>query len=105
MGSRVNGVFMGRDVKTSGPVELTLTAESPLKPIVRAVLLRDGDEIHVEQGAGRKLEAKHADEPGTGFHWYYWRIEIEGESPNYPGNIKVAEGHLGWTRPHRVRVE
>ncbi|MCX6634365.1 MAG: hypothetical protein NT090_04640 [Acidobacteria bacterium] len=50
------------------------------------------------------LEVNHADRPGTGYHWYYWRIELEGQSPDYPANIKVAEGPLAWTSPHRVAV-
>jgi hypothetical protein len=33
-----------------------------------------------------------------------WRIELEGASPDLPGNMKVAEGHLAWSSPHRVHV-
>lgn len=104
MDARANGVFMGRDLEASGPVKLELRAASPVKPIVRAVLVRDGDEIHVSEGDDRKLAVEYVDRPGRGFHWYYWRVELEGESPDYPANIKVAEGHLGWTSPHRVEV-
>jgi hypothetical protein len=52
-----------------------------------------------------ELQKNYTDMPGAGFHWYYWRIEIEGGSPDYPGNLKVAEGHLGWSSPHRVTVK
>lgn len=104
MEARANGAFMGEDMETSGPVKLTLKAGSPKAPIVRAVLLRDGDEIFVAPGGESKLLTDYTDEPGPGFHWYYWRVELEGKSPDYPGNIKVAEGHLGWTSPHRVTV-
>ena len=101
--ARANGSFMGQDVESDGEVELTLRVDAQ-RPIVRAVLLRDGDEIYVVDGEGNSLATGHVDRVGAGFHWYYWRIELEGESPNYPGNIKVAEGHLAWTSPHRVQV-
>lgn len=104
MEARANGTFMGKDVEASGPVKLTLKAGSPKAPIVRAVLVRDGDEVFSAPGDGNKLLTEYTDEPNPGFHWYYWRVELEGESPDYPGNIKVAEGHLGWTSPHRVNV-
>ena len=104
MHARANGSFMGEDVETSGEVELTLDARSPKAAIVRAVLVRDGDEIFSAPGDGLALQLTHLDTPAAGFHWYYWRVELEGESPDYPGNIKVAEGHLGWTSPHRVAV-
>jgi hypothetical protein len=102
--ARANGVFMGEDVETRGKVELTLKLVAP-KPIVRATLVRDGADVHVVRGDGRTaLEASFTDSPGVGFHWYYWRVEQEGVSPDYPGNMKVAEGHLAWSSPHRVRV-
>ena len=54
----------------------------------------------VVRGEGRKaLTQTHVDRPTDGFHWYYWRIEQEGVSPAYPGNLKVAEGHLAWVEP------
>jgi hypothetical protein len=97
--ARAHGKFMGQDVITDGPVELTLRVASP-RPVVRAVLLRDGDEVHVARGP----EARWVDRPSRGFHWYYWRVELEGASSQYPGNMKAAEGHLGWSSPHRVVV-
>jgi hypothetical protein len=109
-GSRVvlhataNGAFMGGDaVAADGAVALELRADAP-RPILRAVLIRDGDEIRSFEGAGKRLETSYTDRPGAGFHWYYWRVEMEGESPDWPANIKVAEGHLAWTSPHRVIV-
>ncbi|MBI1357506.1 MAG: DUF3604 domain-containing protein [Acidobacteria bacterium] len=102
--ARANGAFMGTDMEAAGPVELTLHARSPQAKIVKAVLVRDGDEIFSAPGDGLQLDLRYEDQPGQGFHWYYWRVELEGESPDYPGNIKVAEGHLGWTSPHRVTV-
>jgi len=102
--ARANGEFMGRAVNASGAVELTLKARAP-KPILRAVLVRDGDEILVVDGKQqRKLESRYTDRPAPGYHWYYWRVEQEGVSPDYPGNMKVAEGHLAWTSPLRVSV-
>ena len=102
--ARANGVFMGQDVETDGGAALSLDVRTP-RPIVRVVLVRDGDEILVVPGENQKeLKKSHIDRPSEGFHWYYWRIEIEGTSPNYPGNLKVAEGHLAWSSPHRVYV-
>ena len=102
--ARANGVFMGRAVESAGDVRLRLEVSSP-RPIVRAVLVRDGEEIHSVGGDNRTvLRCERTDRPGTGFHWYYWRIELDGQSPDYPANIKVAEGHLAWTSPHRVSV-
>jgi hypothetical protein len=105
IGARANGVFMGRDVASTGEVRLDLRVSSP-RPLVRVVLVRDGDEVHVLPGDNRtRLEAAYTDRPGRGYHWYYWRVELEGESPDYPANIKVAEGNLAWTSPHRVTVK
>ena len=102
--ARANGVFMGQDVESDGPVELTLDVRTP-RPLVRAVLVKDGDEVLVVPGSGRmSLRKSYTDMPSEGFHWYYWRIEIEGVSPHYPGNLKVAEGHQAWSSPHRVTV-
>jgi hypothetical protein len=50
------------------------------------------------------MDIEHNDRPARGYHWYYWRIELQGESPDYPANIKVAKGNLAWTSPHRVTV-
>lgn len=100
-----NGMFMGQDVKAEGAVELTAEIEAPTD-IRRIVLLRDGEEVYVQDGGSAGgTGVQFRDEPEPGFHWYYWRVELEGESPQYPGNIKVAEGHLGWSSPHRVFVE
>jgi hypothetical protein len=102
--ARANGAFMGADVEApDNSVKLDLHAQAP-RPIVRAVLVRDGDEIRNVDGAGKDLDTAFTDHPGPGFHWYYWRVEMEGESPDWPANIKVAEGHLAWTSPHRVTV-
>ncbi len=97
--ARANGVFMGQDVESKGEVVLSLEAASERR-IVRAVLVRDGREIYTASSGS----ARFTDRPGRGFHWYYWRIELEGEAPDYPGNMKVAEGNLAWSSPHRVHV-
>ncbi len=102
--ARANGVFMGRDLTAAGSVELALKADAP-RPIARAVLVRDGAEIHTVAAAGRpSLEIRFTDRPAPGFHWYYWRIELEGRPRQYPGNMKAAEGHLAWSSPHRVHI-
>ncbi len=103
--ARANGIFMGQDVETTGSVDLSLDVRTP-RPLVRAVLVKDGEEILTVPGDGRtSLQKTHSDTPSKGFHWYYWRIEIDGTSPDYPGNLKVAEGHQAWSSPHRVTAK
>jgi hypothetical protein len=102
--ARANGAFMGRLSSARDEVRLELKASAP-KRIRRAVLIRDGAETRVVEGASNELTASHTDRPGRGYHWYYWRVELEGESPDLPGNIKIAEGHLAWSSPHRVSVD
>jgi hypothetical protein len=97
--ARANGAFMGEAVRAADEVELTLQATSP-KPIERAVLIRDGKEVY----SAARAPARFSDRPGPGFHWYYWRIELQGSPPDYPGNMKVAEGNLAWSSPHRVQA-
>jgi len=105
--SWANEAFMGQETRSAdGNVEIRLSVVAT-KPIVTATLIRDGEEIRTIEGDGtRNLSAVHHDAdlaPGT--HWYYWRIAQQGTSPNYPGNVKVARGHLAWSTPHWVTVE
>ncbi|MBM3744848.1 MAG: DUF3604 domain-containing protein [Acidobacteria bacterium] len=102
--ARANGVFMGNDIVATGDVRLTLRVAAP-RAIARVVLVRNGAEIHVEPGRGRTgFDHAFTDRPGSGFHWYYWRVELEGTPRSYAGNSEVAEGHLAWSSPHRVQV-
>jgi hypothetical protein len=103
--SRANGSIMGCEVSApDGRVEIVLSVVGT-RPIVRATLLRDGEEVKTFEGRGtRKLSAVYEDENlSTGTHWYYWRIVQEGEAPAYPGNVEVARGPLAWSSPHWVR--
>jgi hypothetical protein len=105
--SRANGSFIGSEVQApQGQVEVNLSVTGT-RPILSATLIRDGREVKTFQADGtRHLSATWRDAqlpPGT--HWYYWRIAQEGSSPRYPGNVKVARGHLAWSTPHWVRVE
>jgi len=104
--SWANGRFMGREAEApDGDAEISLSVIAP-RPIVEAVLIRDGQEVNRFAGDGsRRLRAVHRDAgltPGT--HWYYWRVAQQGTSPRYPGNVKVARGHLAWSTPHWVVV-
>jgi hypothetical protein len=102
--ARANGEFMGQDIISDQKVDFTLHVEAPEK-ILHAVLVRDGVEIYrVNGGGSTTLDVKFLDSPGKGFHWYYWRIQQDGSWPDYPGNMKAAEGHLGWSSPFRVTV-
>jgi ATP-dependent protease HslVU (ClpYQ) peptidase subunit len=62
---------MGDDaISTCGNVRLQTSARATRR-IERAVLVRDGQDIATIAGGGDKLDAEHADRPGSGFHWYY----------------------------------
>ena len=105
--SWANGSFLGNEVRANdGSAEITLSVTGT-RPIVSATLIRDGREVATFEGDGAKhLSSVHRDTqlpPGT--HWYYWRIAQQGSSPPYPGNVKVARGHLAWSTPHWVIVE
>jgi len=93
MDSRANGVFMGGDVETKDTIELMLAVNAS-----RAVLIRDGEPIHTASS----FPARFTDTPPPGFHYYYWRVELGDPVPDYPGNMKVAHGHLAYSSPHRV---
>jgi len=105
--ARANGAVMGQDVSSkSGSVTLTINAIGT-RPIVEAVLIRNGQRIRTVQGDGtQQFTATVADEdlaPGT--HWYYWQIRQERDAPVLPGNLMAAHGHLAWSTPHWVVVE
>ncbi|MEX2581419.1 MAG: DUF3604 domain-containing protein [Verrucomicrobiales bacterium] len=104
--SRANGTFMGRETRApDGNVTLDLRAAGT-RPIVSAVLVRNGEEIHrVDGEAGRELRTAHEvrDLP-SGEHWFYWRVTQEGEAPPLPGNVEVAHGTLAWSTPVWVTV-
>jgi len=103
--ARANGAFMGQDLAApDGRAQLTLRVAAP-RTIARAVLIRDGREALTVPGAGPVLEHVLTDRLPPGDHWYYWRIELEGGSPDFPANLKAAEGHWAWSSPHRVRVQ
>jgi hypothetical protein len=105
--SRLNGAMMGQEVEAAGGnVRITLLAIGT-KPIVRATLVRDGQEIQTFPGnGGPELRAVHEDgQLAKGTHWYYWRVAQEGTSAQYPGNVTCARGHLAWSSPHWVVVE
>lgn len=100
--ARANGRFMGEDVEAGETVDLQLRVASP-KPVARVVLVRDGREIHSSPAnGGKEVRAGFTDRPGAGFHWYYWRVELEGSLPHYGGNVEAAEGVFAWSSPHRV---
>ena len=104
--SRANGSLMGQQVEApDGIAEITLTAIGT-RPIVSATLVGDGRELKTFSGTGqREFDARYRTQPlGQGDHWFYWRIVQEGSSPQFPGNVCVARGHLAWCSPHWVTV-
>ena len=104
--ARANGVLMGGEAAATGPVRLTLFAKGT-RPLRRATLIRDGADLRTITLDGAALTAtlEHTDTsapPGT--HWYYWRVEQEGTSEHWGGNVATALGHLAWSTPNWVRV-
>ena len=104
--SRVNGRFMGTEVQSvDGKVLAAVEAEG-VAPIGRAVLILDGEEIATYEGDGSKtLRIEHrllGLSPGE--HWCYWRLEQSPDTPDLPGNLNPAFGHLAWSTPHWIRV-
>ncbi len=104
--ARANGALMGQDVNSKNArVTLTINAIGT-RPIVKAVLIRDGHIRTVQGNGNQQFSATVADEdltPGT--HWYYWQIRQERDAPVLPGNLMAAHGHLAWSTPHWVLVE
>lgn len=104
--SRANGSLMGQQIQApEGIAEITLTAIGTC-PIVSATLVGDGRELKTFSGTGlREFHARYSTKPlSQGEHWFYWRIVQEGSSPQFPGNVCVARGHLAWSSPHWVIV-
>ena len=105
--SRANGAFMGRHIDVeSGHVELQVDVSAP-RPIERVVLVRNGTEIEIVDGDGtnRLATSCHDSQLASGVHWYYWRVELAEPTPDLPGNLNPAFGHLGWSTPHWVSVQ
>lgn len=105
--ARAHGVLMGQEARTAaGPVKLTLVAKGT-RPLKSATLVRNGVELKtLSAPAGAttaNFEHDDADAP-AGTHWYYWRVEQEGSSKHYGGNVMVALGNLAWSTPNWVRV-
>ena len=104
--ARANGIFMGQDVMLNGDV-VNLTLHSiGTRPIVSAVLIRDGEEIKRFSGNGkREIKLSYRDQKlSSGTHWYYWRISQAQDAPVLPGNMMAAYGHLAWSTPNWVIV-
>ncbi|MEY4940422.1 MAG: hypothetical protein RIQ93_2157 [Verrucomicrobiota bacterium] len=106
MEARANGVLMGAEAAATNQVRLTLHVKGT-RPIRRATLLKDGMDLKVIPANDDQREVKFEyvdrDSP-PGVHWYYWRVEQEGSSKHYGGNVAVALGNLAWSTPNWVRV-
>jgi hypothetical protein len=102
--ARADGVLMGKDTTVRDRVKLTVMAQGS-RPIRRATLLRDGENVKVFTVTGEKSSANfeyEVTESAPGTHWYYWRIEQDGVSQHYGGNVSTAFGNLAWSTPHWV---
>jgi hypothetical protein len=79
---------------------MTVKVNSPV-PVRRAVLVVDGAEVKRFPGEGRReVEFAHdSANLSAGRHWSYWRVETDGPNTEYPGNLSLAEGNLGWSTP------
>jgi hypothetical protein len=104
--SRAGGSLMGQEAAApEGDIDIQLDVVGA-RPILEAALIRDGDTVKTFAGYGssRLSVVHHERSLSRGVHWCYWRIVQQGASPNYPGNVKTAEGPLAWSSPHWVIV-
>lgn len=104
--ARANGALMGQESNAGKDVRLTLRVIGT-RPIRRATLIRDGVDLKIMTAAGgaRTADFEYVDSaPPPGVHWYYWRVEQEGSSRHYGGNVSTALGHLAWSTPIWVQV-
>jgi hypothetical protein len=106
--SRANGQLSDSVVKAQGAsVDLTLLVRAP-DPVTSVRLMGTGGKsVATFEGNGTnelRISKSLSDLP-KGHHWFYWAVEIEGNSTQYSGNISVARGNLAWSSPHFVEVE
>jgi len=104
--ARANGVLMGQEASASGPVKLALMVKGS-RPIRRVTLLRDGVDLKVfaRDGSAAAADFEFEDRNAApGVHWYYWRVETDGTSQHYGGNVATAYGNLAWSTPNWVRT-
>lgn len=105
--ARANGALMGQEITAGRTAKLTLFVAGS-RPIRRATLLRDGADLEVFTAAGDQTSNTYqyeVTESAPGTHWYYWRIEQEGVSRHYGGNVSTAFGNLAWSTPHWITFE
>ena len=73
-----------------------------------AKLVRDGADLKAwsrdDSATTATFEYEDANAP-SGEHWYYWRVEQEGISQHYGGNVATAWGNLAWSTPHWIRIQ
>ena len=105
--ARANESVMETQVKTHDGLATLTMKTLGTGPIARAILLHNGAEIKSFQGNGTKsLGATYeVNDLPPGVHWYYWRIEQNPDTPDLPGNLNPAFGHLAWSSPHWVVVD
>lgn len=113
METRADGRLSDEVVETKdGSVDLTLLVHAP-NPFgqrhVESVRLMGtgGRTVATFDGDGTSIlrVSKTLENLPKGDHWFYWAVEIEGNSTQYPGNISVARGNLAWSSPHFVEVK
>ena len=85
------------------PLSQKIKVSSPIA-VRRVVLVGDGGELRTFAGSGQRTVEFTHEVPtlAAGKHWFYWRVETEGPNTEYPGNLSLAEGNLGWSTPNWV---
>lgn len=106
--SRANGRLSDQVVNAGNrSVDLTLLVQAP-NPVKSVRLMGTaGKTVATFEGDGtKKLQiSKTLNNLPKGDHWFYWAVEIDGNSTQYAGNISVARGNLAWSSPHFVEVK
>jgi len=97
----VDGVFMGGEIPAGelgdSAVHVAKVIVDAPREVVLVEVFGDGEVVASAADLGRRFELEFADLPACG--WYYVKVTMVGEFPEYPSNIAPADGPWGWSSP------
>ena len=84
---RVNGHLMGSEIRGDGEPRTIVLRAAGTAGFARALVVRNGEEVHTQPGSGRLLD-------------FAWRDEqpLEGSACYYVRLVQ-ADGHMAWPSP------
>jgi len=92
----IGNAFMGEVLQADDPVAARVAVEAP-RPIRKVEIIGDGRVLAVLEGLGNSCEEEINDVPPCS--WYYAKVTLQGDFPDYPSNIAPAEGPWAWSSP------